>query len=123
MSKSRKRLISANEPLATVAGIRTPIEQLQDSNALVISSVVVCNSSYNELDDTAVGTSGGYLKIKGTGFVASTTVYLNGSLINPTVTSASELRITVPTLTVGTYSLMVFNTAVAVTVTVPRSAM
>ena len=111
MSKFRKKLISSVEPAANTAGVYNAVEQLQNSTALVITSIVVCDASYNELDDTAVGTSGGYLKIKGTGFLSTATVYLNGVLITPTVTSSVELRITVPTLTVGTYSLIVFNSA------------
>ena len=111
MSKFTRKLISSVAPIVNTPGVWTVNERTQNSTALVITSIVVCDSGYNELDDTAVGTSGGYLKIKGTGFLSTATVYLNGVLITPTVTSSLELRITVPTLTVGTYSLIVFNTA------------
>ena len=111
MSKFTRKLTSSVAPVVDTPGIWGVNERTQNSTALVITSIVVCDSGYNELDDTAVGTSGGYLKIKGTGFLSTATVYLNGVLITPTVTSSLELRITVPTLTVGTYSLIVFNTA------------
>ena len=111
MSKFTRKLTSSVAPIVNTPGVWTVNERTQNSTALVITSIVVCDTSYNELDDTAVGTSGGYLKIKGTGFLSTATVYLNGVLITPTVTSSLELRIVVPTLTVGTYSLIVFNTA------------
>ena len=111
MSKFTRKLTSSVAPIVNTPGVWTVNERTQNSTALVITSIVVCGSGYNELDDTAVGTSGGYLKIKGTGFLSTATVYLNGVLITPTVTSSLELRIVVPTLTVGTYSLIVFNTA------------
>ena len=111
MSKFTRKLTSSVAPIVNTPGVWTVNERTQNSTALVITSIVVCDSGYNELDDTAVGTSGGYLKIKGTGFLSTATVYLNGVLITPTVTSSLELRIIVPTLTVGTYSLIVFNTA------------
>jgi hypothetical protein len=111
MSKFTRKLTSSVAPVVNTPGVWTVNERTQNSTALVITSIVVCDSGYNELDDTAVGTTGGYLKIKGTGFLSTATVYVNGVLITPTVTSSLELRITVPTLTVGTYSLIVFNTA------------
>ena len=111
MSKFTRKLTSSVAPIVNTPGVWTVNERTQNATALVITSIVVCDSGYNELDDTAVGTTGGYLKIKGTGFLSTATVYLNGVLITPTVTSSLELRIIVPTLTVGTYSLIVFNTA------------
>ena len=42
-----------------------------------ITNIQVTNSSYTVLDDTAVDTAGGYIKITGTGFVAGCQVLVN----------------------------------------------
>jgi len=76
-----------------------------------ISSVVVTDSNYVELDDTAVGTTGGYIKIKGYGFVANSNVYFNGATITNTYVSSTEYRAVIPATTANTYTLMVFKGA------------
>jgi len=44
-----------------------------------ITLVQVCDSSYNVLDDTSVSTSGGYIKITGSGFQNGCVAYVAGS--------------------------------------------
>jgi alpha-tubulin suppressor-like RCC1 family protein len=77
-----------------------------------ITSVVVTDSSYNNLDDTAVTTSNGYIKIIGTGFTSTANVYIGSSAVpaaNVTFVSSTEIRARVPVLSVGNYSLSLFN--------------
>jgi alpha-tubulin suppressor-like RCC1 family protein len=77
-----------------------------------ITSVVVTDSSYNTLDDTAVTTSNGYIKIIGTGFTSTANVYIGSSAVpaaNVTFVSSTEIRARVPVLSVGNYSLSLFN--------------
>lgn len=117
MSKSRKRLISATEPLATAAGIRSPVEQLQDLNALSISVVTVCADTSGTdgglADDTAINTAGGFVKITGTGFrntSPTTIVYINGVTATYNYLNSTSIVVTVPAATAGTTaSLIVFN--------------
>ena len=86
-----------------------------DSNSITqyagisVSSVVVTDASYVELDDTAVSTSGGYIKIKGYGFVPNCKVYFNNALVSNTYVSSTEYRAVIPATAVGSYPLMIFN--------------
>lgn len=75
----------------------------------VISAIVVCDSNYNDLDDTALNPAGGYAKIVGNNFEAGSIVYFNGTSLTTTFISSRELRIQTPTITTGSYNLMLFN--------------
>ena len=110
MSKFLKKLISTVSPTANSSGMYSASEQLQNLSALTITSVVICSDlSGTELDDTAVSTSGGFIKLKGTGFTASTSVYINGISATVTFLSSTAIMATVIATTTGTYSLMAFN--------------
>ena len=110
MSKFLKKLISTVSPTANSSGMYSASEQLQNLSALTITSVVVCSDlSGTELDDTAVSTSGGFIKLKGTGFTASTSVYINGISATVTFLSSTAIMATAIATTTGTYSLMAFN--------------
>ena len=76
----------------------------------VITSYTVTDASYNNLDDTAVDSAGGYIKINGTNFSNnSLKVFANNSLVSNTYVSSTEIRAIIPAIAVGTYNLMVFN--------------
>ena len=76
-----------------------------------ISNIQVTNSSYTVLDDTAVSTSGGFIKITGTKFNSGVQVYIGTilatsiSLVNSTV-----LNVQVPATAAGSYDVTVVNT-------------
>ena len=75
-----------------------------------ITNVIVTDSSYNNLDDTDINNAtGGYAKIIGRGFIVGAVVYLNGTAVTSTFVNSTEIRITVPPTTSGTYGLMLFN--------------
>lgn len=77
-----------------------------------ISSIVVTDSGYNTLDDTAAATSNSYIRILGTGFTSTANVFLNGTMVpkaNVTFTSSTELRATLPVSNTGNYAVGVFN--------------
>ena len=67
-----------------------------------ITSVVITDSSYNALDDTAVNTAGGYMRILGTNFAQNPQLYFNGSLIANTWVSSTEVRVQLPSNSAGT---------------------
>lgn len=79
------------------------------SAAPVITSLIVCDSSYNNLDDTALDPAGSYVKLIGTGFRANCVVYFNGSAVTTTFVSSTEARAVIPSISVGAYNLMLFN--------------
>jgi hypothetical protein len=76
-----------------------------------ITQVQITDSSYDVIDDTAVSTSGGYIKITGTGFSIGAVVIVGS--VNATSTSFvsnTVLNVQVPAQAAGTYTLYVVNT-------------
>ena len=75
-----------------------------------VSSVLVTDSSYSTLDDTAVALTGGYIKIIGSGFESGCQVLI-GNVLATSVTfiSVTEIRAQVPATASGTYILYVVN--------------
>jgi len=78
-------------------------------NGITITGVNVTDASYNWLDDTAVNTAGGYIQIKGYGFVPGCKVYFNNALVSNTYISSSEYRAIIPATSAGSYPLMIFD--------------
>lgn len=74
-----------------------------------ITSIVVADSAFNSLDDLAAPLSAAYLKVVGSGFADGATVKIGASDFTPTFSSSSELRVTVPSFTAGTYTVYVSN--------------
>lgn len=78
-----------------------------------VDTVIYTDSSYNILDDLAVGLTGGYARILGANFASGIAIYLNGTQVSPasvTVVNSSEIRCILPAATLGYYTLMMFNT-------------
>lgn len=101
------------------------VANIQDATLAVlganpkISQVVVCDSSYNTLDDTAVALEGGYIKITGSGFKTGATVTINkAAATSVQFISSTELRAQVAAASAGTYVLYVVNTDGSVAVRV-----
>lgn len=75
-----------------------------------ISTVAVTNNSYTVLDDTAVDTSGGYIKITGTGFASGCSVVIGTTAATATTfISSTEVRAQVPAQSAGSYFVYVVN--------------
>jgi len=82
------------------------------SSGPTISSVVVTDSNYNTLDDTAAASSNSYVRILGTGYQSTANVFLNGTMVpkaNVTFVSSTELRARLPVSNTGNYALSIFN--------------
>jgi hypothetical protein len=92
-----KSVINSTNPVGT--GLAAP----------VITSLSICDSSYNVLDDTALDPAGSYVKINGTGFITGCTVYFNNATVTTTFVSSTEVRVQTPATSVGAYTLMLFN--------------
>ena len=76
-----------------------------------ITSIVVTDSSYTNLDDTALDTAGGYIKIIGTGFASGCQVLVNQvPATSTTFVSSTEIRAQLPSTIAGTYVVYVANT-------------
>jgi hypothetical protein len=75
-----------------------------------ITNIQVTDSAYTVLDDTAVDTAGGYIKISGTGFAAGCNVLINQTTaVSVTFVSSTEVRAQVPATTAGTYIVYLVN--------------
>jgi hypothetical protein len=85
------------------------------STGPLINSVIITDSGYNNIDDTAVGTSNSFIKIIGSGFIDGANVFVGGTQVpaaNVTFTSSSELRVRLPVLTAGVNNtISIFNSA------------
>lgn len=76
-----------------------------------VAMVEVTNSSYTVLDDTAVSTSGGYIRVTGTKFANGIQVCIGATLATSvTIVSSTVLNVQVPATSAGTYDLYVVNT-------------
>lgn len=75
-----------------------------------ISSLSITDSSYNVIDDTAISTTGGYLKINGNGFTAGCNVIVgNTASVSTTFVSETQVNAQIPALVAGTYTVYVIN--------------
>lgn len=76
----------------------------------IISTIIVTNNTYTNLDDTALDTAGGYIKIFGFNFVNGCQVLVNTtSATSTTFVSSTEIRAQIPATAAGTYTLYVVN--------------
>jgi len=76
-----------------------------------ITQIQITDSGGTVLDDTAVGLSGGYIKITGTGFSAGAQVIVNNTpATSTTFTSTTVLNAQVGPAAAGTYVVYVVNT-------------
>ena len=75
-----------------------------------ITSVTVTDSSYNNLNDTAVALTGGYIKIAGSGFESGCQVLLGTTLATSvSYISSTEVRAQLPAASTGTYIIYLVN--------------
>jgi len=95
----------------TVAKLNSDVTQLiAQGGGPKITGVAITNSSWTVLDDTAVDTAGGYIKLTGTNFVTGCSVVVGTtSATAVTFTSSTELRVQLPAQAAGTYILYVTN--------------
>ncbi|NBT06869.1 MAG: hypothetical protein EBS54_09240 [Betaproteobacteria bacterium] len=95
----------------TVAKLNSDVTQLiTQGGGPKITGVAITNSSWTVLDDTAVDTAGGYIKLTGTNFVTGCSVVVGTtSATAVTFTSSTELRVQLPAQAAGTYILYVTN--------------
>lgn len=80
------------------------------SAAPTIATVTITDSSYTDLDDTAVDVAGGYIKITGTELQSGCVVMIGlVSATSVTFVSSTEIHVQVPAQTAGTYPIYVIN--------------
>jgi hypothetical protein len=82
-----------------------------------ITNIVITDSGFNTTVATAINTSSGYIKIIGEGFIGSPTVTIGGVSTASTLAGSSELRVTTPPLSTGSYAVAVTNPGATTSVT------
>jgi len=104
-----KDLIDAN----TIATIQ---EEIANGTATVgITNVIYTDENYANTANTTLATTGGHIKILGYGFEPNLGVEIANSAleskdVNTYYVSFKECRAEIPSISVGTYSVFVYNT-------------
>lgn len=82
----------------------------------VLTSVVVCDSSYNVIGGN-ISVSGGYIVVTGTGFSSTSIVLVdNTNATSTTYVSPTTLRAQIPAKSAGSYNVYVNDTSTGATV-------
>lgn len=78
---------------------------------VTISNVAITDNTYANVlsGDTAIGSSGGFVRITGSGFQANAGVFFNNVRIANTFVSSTRINANIPATTAGTYNFYVFN--------------
>jgi hypothetical protein len=84
------------------------------SGGPAISNVIHTDSNYDALANTILSTSGGYIKVTGTGFSNSPQLFISSNSSYTLATSISfinstEIRSELPATSAGDYNVYVFN--------------
>lgn len=95
-------------------GVVTPGQSSANSSVAaqggpVISTITYLDANNNPTTANAVSTSGGNIKISGTGFVTGSSVYINNSLVSNTFVSSTEIRAVCPAASAGNVSILLFT--------------
>jgi hypothetical protein len=77
----------------------------------IISSLTYTDSGYTANAATSVSAStGGYVKLTGTGFASGCSVYINSvAATTTTYVNATTVNVAVPAITAGTYTISIKN--------------
>ena len=93
------------------AGTITSTQLTPGSLAPRISSIAICNSSFNVLDDTAANTTGGFIQISGFNFGANSQIVIGtNNATSVTFVNTSTLRAQVGAAAAATYPVYVIDT-------------
>jgi hypothetical protein len=93
------------------AGTITSTQLLPGSLAPRISSISICDASYNILDDTAANTTGGYIQISGANFGSNSQIVIGtNNATSVTFVNTSTIRAQVGVAAAATYPVYVIDT-------------
>ncbi len=95
-------------------GVTTPGQSSANSSVAVsggpvISTVTYLDANNNPTSANAVSTSGGNIRISGTGFVTGSSVYINNTLVSNTFVSSTEILAICPAASAGNVSILLFT--------------
>jgi len=118
LSASGGSLAVGGVALATTASVAASVAV--GGGPKITSVQLTTGSSYTVTTATAISTSGGYILINGTGFVATPQVTIGAQLATSIgFVSATQLQVQVPAQAAGTYPVYVTNSDGGVAINVP----
>jgi hypothetical protein len=87
-----------------------PVNSETSIGGAVITAVAITDSNYAVLDDTALATTGGYIKLTGTGFKTGCIVYVGGvAATTTTFVSSTEVRAAIGSNSSNTFTVSLAN--------------
>lgn len=95
-------LIEANTYAAITANVG-------NTEPVTVDSIVFADQTFANTTNTSVTSAGGYIKLYGKSFEANANVLFGSTVATANVQSANEIRVNVPALSTGTYTLFLYN--------------
>lgn len=80
-----------------------------NTEPVTVDSIVFADQTFANTTNTSVTSAGGYIKLYGKSFEANANVLFNSTVATANVQSANEIRVNVPALSTGTYTLFLYN--------------
>jgi hypothetical protein len=93
-----KDLIEANTYAEITANVG-------NTEPVTVDSIVYTDQTWANTSNTFVTSAGGYIKLYGKGFETNANVLFGSTVSTANVQSATEIRVNVPALSTGTYTM------------------
>jgi hypothetical protein len=89
-------------------------EGISLGGGVTIDQIIITDANFANTEETEILTSGGYLKLYGSGFEANANVYISntfiaGTQVTANVVSSNEIRLTIGSTVASTYNLFLIN--------------
>lgn len=97
-----KDLIEANTYAEITANVG-------NTEPVTVDSIVYADQTWANTSNTSVTSAGGYIKLYGKGFETNANVFFGSTAATANVQSANEVRVNVPALATGTYTMFLYN--------------
>lgn len=97
-----KDLIEANTYAEITANVG-------NTEPVTVDSIVYADQTWANTSNTSVTSAGGYIKLYGKGFETNANVLFGSTVATANVQSANEVRVNVPALSTGTYTMFLYN--------------
>ena len=97
-----KDLIEANTYAEITANVG-------NTEPVTVDSIVFADQTWANTSNTSVTSAGGYIKLYGKGFETNANVLFGSTVATANVQSSNEVRVNVPALATGTYTMFLYN--------------
>ena len=80
-----------------------------NTEPVTVDSIVYADQTWANTSNTSVTSAGGYIKLYGKGFETNANVLFGSTVATANVQSANEIQVNVPALSIGTYTMFLYN--------------